>query len=123
MLAATLGLVGQFQATSCLKTSGQTVRRRRHATEAMAAAPRVALWRRHAVSECMDGTPRPTATPARFARRLRRHTLTGWRRCHVQPGTQRRVAAARLARQRTPRSELIAATIIQRRHIHDRISD
>ena len=65
---------------------------------------RVARWRRHALPELfMDGTPRPTAAAARFARRLRRHNLTGWRRCHASArhaGWQRHALPgnARLAR-------------------------
>ena len=49
---------GACRQTSCLKTSGQTVRRRRHASEAMAAAPRFAWWRRHALSERIDAPRR-----------------------------------------------------------------
>ena len=80
---------------------------RGHATAALAAEPRVAGWRRHALSEWMDGTPRPTATLASHA------------------------VAARLDGQRTPRtaagprvlSKLIAATLIHYTHIHDRTRD
>ena len=74
----------------------------------MALVPQVALWLRHALSEWMDGAPRPTATLARVARRLQLHNLTGWWRCHAQQGTQRRgpgrrhalPGSARLARWR-----------------------
>ena len=38
------------------------------------------------------------------ARRLRRHTVTGWRGCHASPSAPCRVVAARLALQRTPRT-------------------
>ena len=55
----------------------------------------------------MDGTPRRTAAPARCARRLRRHTLTGWQGCRASPSTPRWVVAARLARQRTPRTAAV----------------
>ena len=52
--------------TSCLKMSGQTVRRREHVAAAFAAAPRPCL--RHALRRCMDGTHRAIAAAARFAR-------------------------------------------------------
>ena len=68
----------------------------------------------------MYGTPCLMAAAARFARRLRHHASTGWQRCPASP-TPRRVAAARLARQCTPRtaagprvpSALISSTMIQ----------
>ena len=79
----------------------------------------------------MDGAHHRTAAPARFARRRLRRALPGLRDAtSASPGTHCRVAAARLARQRTPRtaagprvpSELIAATMIQHAYIFYRTS-
>ena len=42
--------------------------RRLHATAALAAAPRVARWRRHALRGCMDASRCPMAAAALFAR-------------------------------------------------------
>ena len=84
---------------------------------ALAAAPRVARWRQHALPGCMYGTPRPMAVTARFARRLRRHALTGWWRCHASPGTPRRLPAARHAPCPGPCGSGVARATPQRRHV------
>ena len=117
---------GACRQTSCLKTSRQTVRWRRHATAALAAVPRVARWRRHAFPGCMDGTPRPRRHPhASHGGCCFTPYPVGGDATGASPGTQRRVAAARLAWQRTTRtpaaprvqSELFAVTMIQRAYI------
>ena len=96
---------GACRQTSCLKTSGQTVLWRRHATAALAAEPRVARWRRHAFPGCIDGAPRPTQVTARHA---------GW---HDGQCTPRTAAGPRV------QSELIAATLIHYKNIHLRIRE